>query len=375
MVAEAQSGAMGGSHSQEFLVASEAGEDYVVVCRQSGYCANLEKAVSRPAPPAAADPEGSLEPEEFHTPGRKTIAEVAEFTGLPETAQMKSLVMVADGKPYLLLVRGDHQLSEAKFASATGAREVRPAEPAEISDWFGAAPGSLGPVGISRMPVLADLALRGRKNMIAGANRDDYHLRNVTPDEDFHPQWHDLRQVTAGDTEIHTGELLEIVKAIEIGHIFKLGYKYSDPMKLRVLNEQGVEVTPIMGSYGIGMERILCAAVELYHDENGMAMPAAIAPFTVVITPVNYKGEQKAAVEELYARFKSSGLDVVLDDRDERPGVKFKDAELIGIPFRLTVGKKLGQGVVEIMDRRSRLTYDVPVPETIDWIKHRISQA
>ena len=373
LAAEAHSGAMGGSQSMEFLVASEAGEDYVVVCRATGYCANLEKAVSRPTPALAADPEGELAPEEFHTPGRKTIAEVSEFTGLPETSQMKSLVMVADSQPYLLLLRGDHQLSEAKFASAVGAADVRPAQAGEITEWLGASAGSLGPVGVSRLTIIADLALRGRRNMIAGANKDDYHLRHVTPAEDFQPRWHDLRRVAPGDTSTDTGDPLEIVKAIEIGHIFKLGYKYSEPMKLRVLDESGKEVTPIMGSYGIGMERILCAAVELYHDENGIAMPAAIAPFTIVVTPVNYKAEQKDAADALYAECRAAGLDVLLDDRDERPGVKFKDAELIGIPFRVTVGKKLAQGLVEVMDRRTRKSADVPVAGVVEWLVNRIA--
>ena len=195
---EAHSGAMGGSQSMEFMVSSDAGEDLVVNCPACGYAANLEKAVSGPTVPAIDDPEGDLTPEEFHTPGRKTIAEVAEFTHLPETSQMKSLVMVADGKPVLALLRGDHQLSETKFAAVVGAVEVRPAHPGEINDWFGADPGSLGPIGISNMLVIADLALEGRRNMIAGANKNDYHLRNVTPGGDFKPKFVDIRQVNAG---------------------------------------------------------------------------------------------------------------------------------------------------------------------------------
>ncbi len=196
---EAHSGAMGGSQSQEFMVRSEAGEDWVVLCPGCGYAANREKAVAHASPPAAADPEGDLKPEEFHTPGRKTIAEVAEFTGLPETSQIKSLVLVADNQPVLALLRGDHQLSETKIAETLGAREIRPAHPMEIRGAFGAEAGSLGPVGVSGMPILADLALKGRRNMIAGANRDDYHLRHVTPDEDFTAEYRDLRQVAAGD--------------------------------------------------------------------------------------------------------------------------------------------------------------------------------
>ena len=260
MVVEAHSGAMGGSQSHEFMVASEAGEDFVVSCPATGYAANLEKAVSRPVAVSSPDPEGDLSPEEFHTPGRKTIAEVAEFTSLPETSQMKSLVMAADGKLVLALLRGDHSLSETKFASAVGAVDVRPAHPEEIRNTFGADPGSLGPVGVKKLRILADLALKGRKNMIAGANKDDYHLRNVTPGEDFHPEFFDLRQVTTGDTSVDTGDPLELVKTWRSGTSSSSGYKYSDSMGLRVLDESGKEVTVIMGSYGIGIERILCAA-------------------------------------------------------------------------------------------------------------------
>jgi prolyl-tRNA synthetase len=369
---EADSGAMGGSQSHEFMVASDAGEDYIVICDKTGYQANLEKAVSRPVTPTLADPEGELAPEEFHTPGRKTIAEVAEFTKLPETSQIKSLVMVADSKPYLVLLRGDHQLNEAKFRSAVGATDVRPAQPAEISDWFRANAGSLGPVGVDSMPILADLALKGRKNMIAGANKDGFHLRNLTPDKDFNPSWRDLRQVAPGDTSLDTGDPLKILKTVEIGHIFKLGYKYSDSMGLRVLDDLGKEITPIMGSYGIGIERILCAAIELYHDDNGIAMPPSIAPFTIVVTPVNYRAEQKDAADDIYDKCKAAGLDVILDDRDERPGVKFKDSELIGIPFRITVGKKLSQGLVEIVDRRTRQSADVSVADAVPWVTSRL---
>ncbi|MGH9664458.1 MAG: proline--tRNA ligase, partial [Bryobacteraceae bacterium] len=282
-VVEAHSGAMGGSQSHEFMVESEAGEDYVVRCAECGYAANLEKAVSREQPPRSADPEGDLEPEAFHTPGKKTIADVSDFTGLPPTSQMKSLVMVADGKPVLALVRGDHSLSETKFSAVLGAVEIRTAHPHEIRECFGADAGSLGPVGVKNLRVVADLALKDRRNMIAGANRDDYHLRNVTPGDDFSAEFFDLRQAAAGDRCAGGDGILTIHTTVEIGHIFKLGYKYADPMGLRVLDEAGTEVTPIMGSYGIGIERILSAAVELYADKDGMALPPSIAPFTVVI--------------------------------------------------------------------------------------------
>jgi prolyl-tRNA synthetase len=373
LVVEAHSGAMGGSQSHEFMVASEAGEDFVATCQANGYAANLEKAVSRPTAPAAVDPDGDLQPEEFHTPGKKTIAEVAEFTGLPATSQMKSLVMVSDGLPVLAMLRGDHQLSETKFGAVAGGVDIRTAHAHEIKEWFGAEAGSLGPVGVTNMRIVADLALKGRKNMIAGANKDDYHLRNVTPGEDFQAEFHDLRQVAAGDFELETGAPLEIVKTVEIGHIFKLGYKYSSSMGLRVLNETGEEVTPIMGSYGIGIERILSAAIELYHDKDGMSLPATIAPFQVVVTPVNITDEgQKKAAAGIYEQCKAAGLDALLDDRDERPGVKFKDADLIGIPYRITIGKKLPQSLVEVVERRSKKSQDVAVTDAAAFVASQL---
>jgi prolyl-tRNA synthetase len=364
MAVEAHSGAMGGSQSHEFMVASEAGEDLVAVCKGCGYSANLDKAVSQPTLPETDDPAGNLKPEAFHTPGRKTIAEVAEFTGLPETSQMKSLVLVADGRPMLALLRGDHQLSEPKFAAIAGDPEFRPATAEEIRECFGANAGSLGPVGVTQIPIYADRALAGRRNMIAGANKDDYHLRNVTMGEDFEAELCDLRQMAAGDECMHCGRALEVRRTLEIGHIFKLGYKYSESMGLRVLNAEGKEITPIMGSYGIGIERILTAAIELYHDKDGMVLPLPIAPFAVVVTPANNSDEaQMEAAREIYAECAALGLDALLDDRDERPGVKFKDADLVGIPYRVTVGKKLAGGMVEVVDRKTRKVSDVAARE------------
>jgi prolyl-tRNA synthetase len=373
---EAHSGSMGGSQSMEFMVASDAGEDLVVNCPNCSYAANLEKAVSNPSALPVEDPTTDALPEAFHTPGRKTIAEVSEFTHLPEASQMKSLVMVADGKPFLALLRGDHQLSETKFAAAAGsAFEVRPAQPAEINDWFGADPGSLGPIGITSMPIIADLALEGRRNMIAGANKNDYHLRNVTPGRDFKPRFVDIRQVNAGDLCSNCGAPLLLHKTIEVGHIFKLGYKYSDTMGLRVLDSNGAEVTPIMGSYGIGIERILSTAVEQDHDDAGMFLPATIAPFSVIVTPVNNADAAlRDAARKIYEDCRAAGIDALYDDRNERPGVKFKDADLIGVPYRVTVGKKLAQGAVEMTVRRSRTSRDVPVSDIVSEIRKAIDE-
>jgi len=352
-VAEAYAGAT-------FVVASDAGETLITRCRSCDYAADLEKAAARAAQPAIADPEGDFVPEAFYTPGRKTIADVADFTGLPETSQMKSLVLVADSRPVLALVRGDHSLNETKFAHAMKAAEFRPAHAEEILKWFGAGAGSLGPVGVKNMRVVADEALRGRRNMIAGANKDDYHLRYVTPGEDFEADYFDLRQVVPVDKCLRCGGALDFIKCIEIGRISKLGCRDSEAMNLQVQNEAREDVRVNIGSYNIYLDRVLSAAVELNHDQDGMALPAAIAPFDVVITPVSIADAALLSVsEELYESCRKMDLDVLFDDRDERPGVKFKDADLIGIPYRITIGKKLAEGMVEVVERRSKKREDV----------------
>lgn len=376
LAVEAHSGAMGGSQSHEFMVLSEAGEDYVAVCEATGYAANLEKAVSLPAPPIHGDPAGDHEPEEFHTPDRKTIAEVADFTGLPATAQMKSLVMMADETPVLVMLRGDHSLSETKLEAFLGARELRAAHPAEMLDLLGADAGSLGPVGVTNMRIVADEALRGRRNMICGANKNDYHLKNVTIGKDFQAEFADLRQAAAGDRTADGKGLIEVRKAMEIGHIFKLGYKYSESMGLRVSGDDGKEVTPIMGSYGIGVERILAAAIELYHDANGIILPPSIAPFDIVITPVNAEvPEQRETAERIYHECREWGLDAILDDRKERAGVKFKDADLVGIPYRIIVGKKVGDGVVELFERATGTSTDISAHQALEEVLRRVKTA
>jgi prolyl-tRNA synthetase len=378
---EAHSGAMGGSQSQEFMVRTNAGEDYVVICRQTGYAANLEKASSRAIPPAQPDPEGDIAPAEIHTPNAKSIDEVAAFLKVPATTLIKTLVVVAtdaNGKdrPMIALLRGDHQLSETKFQSVAGCGEFRPAHPQEIREWFGADAGSLGPVGVTRLPIFIDSALDGRRNMISGANKDDYHLGNVTPNQHFTGTWGDIRQVVEGDTDIETGAPLEVAKTVEIGHIFKLGYKYSQSMGLNVLTGDGAEVPVIMGSYGIGLERILCAAVELFADKDGISLPTAIAPFEVVVTPVKIADESlRTAAESLYAELKKAGVDALYDDRDMSPGVKFKDADLVGIPWRIVLGKKLAAGSVEVVERRTKQTSEVPLAEAAAWIKAKVDGA
>ena len=373
---DAHSGAMGGSESCEFMVPSPAGEDWLIECPASGYRANLEKAVTQPRPPEVPDPAGDDPPEAFATPDRKTIEEVAAFDGLPSTSHIKALVMAIDGDPHMVLLRGDHQLSETKLAAETGADEIRPAHPEEIEQWLGAEAGFVGPVGVDSVALLADSALEGRRNMIAGANRSGFHLRNVTPGRDFQARFADLREAEDGDLDVASGEPVRRRKAIEVGHIFKLGYKYSRALGLSVLDEDGEAVTPIMGSYGIGIERILTGAIEQNHDQSGIVLPVSIAPFQAVVTPVNVKqDEQREAADAIYAQLQSAGVDALLDDRSLRAGVKFKDGDLIGVPFRVTVGRKIGDGIVEVTDRKTNASKDVRIEEVVDSLQQRIAEA
>ncbi len=278
-------------------------------------------------------------------------------------------------------MRGDHQLNEAKLNGAVGTA-TRPMEESEIKALFNSPAGYLGPTGIDwekdwnkdakkdagKPVLLADQAIEGRTNLIAGANKENYHLKNLTPGKDFHPTaYADLRAVTAGEACPNCGKALRIDTAVEVGHIFKLGYRYSESMGARVLDKNGKEVMPIMGSYGIGIERILTAAVEQGNDENGFWLPPAIAPFEIVVAPVNVKDESvRAAAEDLAQRLEAAGYDVLLDDRDERPGVKFKDADLVGIPFRITVGKKVTEGTVEVVLRSTREMRDVRISAIVE---------
>jgi prolyl-tRNA synthetase len=382
MAVEADSGAMGGKESHEFMVRTPAGEDQIVSCNGCAYAANMEKATSRLEPVEDLQAEGDGKPLEVHTPGQKTIEEVAKFLGVSPKNKIKTLALMADEKDanaaeaksraIVVLMRGDHQLNEAKL-NATVAVATRPMQESEIQALFNSPAGYLGPVGIDwakdinkdgdRPMLLVDRALEGRANLIAGANKKDYHLKNLTPGKEFHPTAYvDLRTVTAGEACPNCGRPLRIDTAVEVGHIFKLGYRYSESMGARVLDKNGKEVLPIMGSYGIGIERILTAAVEQSNDENGFWLAPSIAPFEIVVTPTNVKDESlfKSALE-IAARLEATGFDVILDDRDERPGVKFKDADLVGIPFRVTVGKKVTEGTVEVVLRSTREVSDVRI--------------
>jgi prolyl-tRNA synthetase len=395
---EADSGAMGGSQSQEFMVYTEAGEDLIVSSADGSYAANIEKATSTLAPVEDLAATGDGTPELIATPDQRTIEEVATFLGVERTQQMKTMAYIAEFpagtkeaeklgtlRPVVAFLRGDHSVNEAKLAAAVGG-ELRPMVAEEIDTIFHAPAGFLGPIGIEAAPhikkpgtiVILDKALEGRTNLIAGANKSGYHLRNVTPMRDFKPTLTaDIRSVIAGEPAPTDGTPLRIGKAVEIGHIFKLGYKYSKAMGASVLDKDGKAVTPIMGSYGIGIERILTAAIESSAAKlggDGYVLSQAIAPFQVIVTITNVREQPLSEAGERIARdLEAAGFDVLLDDRDERAGVKFKDAELIGVPYRINIGKKLAGDMVELVDRLRGTSDDVAVNRVVAALGERIS--
>jgi prolyl-tRNA synthetase len=417
---EADSGSMGGSQSQEFMVYTDAGEDLVASCGKCGYAANLEKATSRLETVEELAGTSTGAREKVHTPGTKTIDDVAAFLKTPVNNNMKSLAyIVTDGaapgqaeglatlRPLLVLMRGNDQMNEAKLSGAIGGREFRPMVEEEIVKYFGSPAGYLGPVGLKQVHlvekkgkagyvgepdhfvVVMDEALRGRKNLVGGANELDHHFTGLNVGVDFEvTKYADLRSVVEGEgcpairpaepgvmprllvpywdaNDRCTGTLV-VGKAVEIGHIFKLGTKYAESMGARVLDKDGKEVTLIMGSYGIGVERILTSCIEQNLDDNGFWLAPSIAPFTVVVTPTNVKDATLLeASEKIAAELEAAGYDVLLDDRNERPGVKFKDADLVGIPYRVNIGKKLAEGKVEVVERATAHTVEVAVSDAV----------
>jgi prolyl-tRNA synthetase len=407
---EADSGAMGGSQSQEFMVYTDAGEDLIASCPVCGYAANLEKATSRLEPVVEMEPTGDGNPELVSTPGCAAIADVAEFFKISPASDVKCVAYMAlkrgvvgkDGHAKdtwhgaAAFLRGDHQVNETKLLGALGAAELRTMQTEELTKYFNGPAGFLGPVGLKpsdkplgeELTVVVDKSLEARKNLVAGANKLDYHLRNVTPGRDF--TWTlsaDIRSVNESEAcpVDGCGGNLVVGKAVEVGHIFKLGYKYSESMGARVLDPNGKEVTPIMGSYGIGIERILTAAIEQSHDANGFWLQESIAPFTVVVTVTNVSDAAlRETGEKLAMDLEAAGLDVLLDDRDERAGVKFKDADLVGIPYRVTVGKKAANGIVEVVTRKpSQVTetrgteptnVDVPIDAVVTHLKSLVQE-
>jgi prolyl-tRNA synthetase len=396
---EADSGAMGGSQSQEFMVYTEAGEDLIASCPICGYAANLEKATSLLAPVVEMEATGDGTPELVYTPGCAAIVDVAEFFKISPASDIKCVAYMAlkrgpaeKGalKPdtwhgVATFLRGDHQVNETKLLGVLGAADLRTMQAAELEQYFKGPAGYLGPVGLEidakplqqGLTVVVDKALEGRKNMVCGANKADYHLTNVAPGRDF--SWTvsaEIRSVNEDEacpTPGCAGKLV-VGKAVEVGHIFKLGYKYTESMGARVLDVNGKEVMPIMGSYGIGIERILTSAIEQSNDANGFWLPPSIAPFTVVVTVTNVSDTAlREAGERLAAELEAAGLDVVLDDRDERAGVKFKDADLVGIPYRINVGKKVAGGFVELVTRATASSEDVALNDVVDRVEKAAS--
>jgi prolyl-tRNA synthetase len=415
---EADSGAMGGSQSQEFMVYTDAGEDLIVSCPNSDYAANLEKATSRLEPVEELEPTGDGKPELVHTPGKAAIADVAEFFGILPAQDIKTVAYMGqrlqagtgklEEKPIVVFLRGDHQVNETKLAAVATADTFRPMRPEELEFYFKGPAGYLGPIGLTVLPPIAlkiaggyydqgslreakkkypkyaevtedpaavtvvlDTALEKRRNMVAGANKLDYHYRNVTPERDF--SWTvaaDIRNAEEGEGCPVCGAPLKIGKAVEVGHIFKLGTRYTEGMNARVLDPNGKEVFPKMGCYGIGIERILTASIEQNHDANGFWLPPAIAPFDVVVTITNVSDAALlAAGTSLAETLEAAGFDVLLDDRDERAGVKFKDADLVGIPFRVNVGKKVAEGKVELVTRASASAVDVEIGAVVERLR------
>ncbi len=372
---EASSGAMGGSESVEFMVRSEAGEDWIVTCANCDYRANVERATSA----VAAVEDGEREDlGRFPTPGLRTIRALA--AAHPEIAapdrQIKTLVYLLDGEQVLVLLRGDHNLQEQKLLDATVAVEARAATPEEIRALLGADPGSLGAVSVDGVKIVADEALRGRFNLVTGANEDDWHHSGVDVERDIRvSQWADLREVTSGEPCPLCGGALDLWKGIEVGHIFKLGTKYSETFGVYVQDEKGESHPIIMGSYGIGVERGMAAVVESSHDEKGIVWPVSVAPYETVITVVRADDPATVeAAERLYAELGDSAIEVLFDDRVERPGVKFADAELIGIPYRVTVGPKgVEKGVVELTTRDGLITEEMPLGDVVGYLLERVT--
>jgi prolyl-tRNA synthetase len=377
---EASNGTMGGSDSTEFVCPSESGEDDIIRCPNGDYAANREKATSALAPvdPAADAPASLPAPERFDTPGVRTIEDLAAGYDAPAGRQIKTLVYVLDGRLTLVLLRGDHALEEQKLADATAAVAIRPAAADEIVAALGAHAGSLGAVGVTSLPVIADLALHGRSGMVTGANTDDVHLRGVDVARDITVgQWADLRTAEAGEPCIRCGQALEVIKGIEVGHIFKLGYKFADAMDLSVSGPDGKPVRPIMGSYGIGVERAMSAIIEVHHDRKGIVWPAAVAPFEAVVVVAQQDDADVAGVgEQVYRRLLDAGVDTIIDDRPVRAGVKFSDAELVGIPFRVTIGKRgLASGTAELTDRATGETTAIQLDDLPERVRKTVAHA
>ena len=377
MSVQASSGSMGGSASIEFMVPSPAGEDDVLRCVGCDYKANVERGTSTLDP--VVDEPGPKAPEKFPTPGVRSIAALEEIEGgAPAKNQIKTMVMVLDDAITLALLRGDHRLNLQKLQDQSGAVNIRPAEVDETIAALGASPGSLGAVGVTSVRVIADSALEGRTNMTTGANEDDWHFRGVSLQRDVEvDEWADLREVQAGETCIECGGTLEVIRCIEAGHIFKLGRKYAEAMGVSVLDAEGHSQIPTMGSYGIGIGRAVAAVAENHNDESGLIWPLSVAPYQMLITVLDVDDETSMGVaSEFEVALQEAGIEVLVDDRNARPGVKFADAELIGIPYRVTVGVRgLANNEVELTPRSTGETKMIDRNALLETVLEELSPA
>ena len=364
-VVDADSGAMGGSGSQEFMVKSPVGEDGIAYCDDCGYAANYEKCEC--IPQEVSQIEGDLPLEKIETPDAHTIDELVESLGMQAHNFAKTIIYKADDKYIAALVRGDRDVNEVKLKNLVGCRDdLELAEPAVVRDITNAQVGFAGPINLG-IPVYADKEVELMKNFVVGANETDMHYKNVNMGRDFTPDVvADIRVVVTGDKCPKCGGTIKSEQGIEVGHIFKLGTKYSDALGLKYLDESGKQQTVIMGCYGIGVTRCVAAAVEQLHDDNGIIWPVSIAPYQAIVVPANYKDEEQVkAAEKLYNELTEAGIETIIDDRAERAGVKFKDADLIGIPVRVVVGKKLSEGIVEYKERAMESAVDIPLSDAV----------
>ncbi|KJR98672.1 MAG: prolyl-tRNA synthetase [Desulfobulbaceae bacterium BRH_c16a] len=370
---QADSGAIGGSFSHEFMVLAKTGEDTIVICKDCEYAANMEKAVVKLV--ASATTEAPADLEKVETPGKRKVDAVCDFLGIESSRLVKTLVFKADGNPVAVLVRGDHEVEEVKLKNLLGVADVEMADDLEVFNATGVPTGYLGPVGIS-IRVVADQEVAEMRNFYVGGNEKNYHLKNVNFGRDFQVEAvADLRQITAEDPCPECGGRLEMTQGIEVGHVFKLGTGYSQSMNASFQDSDGQEKHFVMGCYGIGVSRVVAAAIEQNHDENGIVFPMPLAPYTVIVLNLGIKDEALTAVaEKVYRELQAAGLEVIIDDRDERPGLKFKDADLLGIPYRLTVGNSfLKSGKIEIRRRSDGITEEMTPDQAVASLHARIS--
>ncbi len=371
---QADSGAIGGNFSHEFMVLADTGEDTIVVCKDCEYAANMEKAEVKSS--AAPSDVALADLEKIETPGKRKVDIVCDFMGITPDQLVKTMVYIADGQPVAVLVRGDREVEEVKLKNLIGAADVEMAEDKAVFDATGVPTGYLGPVGIP-VRLFADQEVAAMRNFVVGANEKNYHMKNVNIGRDFEVEAvADLRQITTDDPCPACGGTLELTEGIEVGHIFKLGTGYSESMQALFQDSDGQEKPFVMGCYGIGVSRVVAAAIEQNHDENGIVFPVPLAPFQVTV--LNLGGKDEAitqAAEKLYSDLQQVGIDVLLDDRDERPGSKFKDADLLGIPFRVTVGKSLTKnGVIEVRRRRDGFTEKISPEQVVELLQKRLNE-